>query len=210
MSDSLPQAYFDALYARDADPWGFRSRRYEADKYDDTVAALGDRRFGRAVEIGCSIGELTARLGQVCDALLGVDIAEAALRSARARNFASPRIRFARMRLPETSPTGPFDLIVLSEVLYYFSAEDRRRVADWAKGELRPGGLALLVHWLGETPDYPFTGDQAVEGFIQEATPGLTIVRQFRRDLYRIDLLRPTGSCDAAGAPPTGSDPATP
>ena len=154
MSDdqSLGGDYFDALYARDPDPWGFRIRPYEAAKYDDTVAALEGRRFRRGVEIGCSIGELTGRLGPACDALLGVDIAEAALAQARRRNADAPHIQFARMTIPAQVPPGRFDLIVLSEVLYYFSVEDLARVARWVCGVLEPGGAALLVHWLGETP----------------------------------------------------------
>ena len=190
--DSLPASYFDALYARDPDPWGFRTRDYERAKYDDTVAALEGRRFGRGVEVGCSIGELTARLAPSCDALLGVDIAEAALAQARSRNAAFAQVRFARMALPAERPQGPFDLIVLSEVLYYFSREDLVQVAGWACGAIAPGGTVLLVHWLGETPDYPLSGDQAVEAFVT-AAGRLTTDRRLRRDLYRLDRLRPTG-----------------
>jgi SAM-dependent methyltransferase len=203
MSDSLPDSYFDALYARDPDPWGFRTRTYEQDKYADTVAALEGQRFGRGVEIGCSIGELTARLGPTCDDLLGVDIAEAPLRLARTRNADTPHIHFARMQLPQATPEGSFDLIVLSEVLYYFGAADLAAVADWARAAIRPGGVVLLVHWLGETPDYPFTGDQAVEGFLKAAQPSLTTDRQWRRALYRIDRLRPRASAAATAVPPS-------
>jgi len=202
MSDSLPQAYFDALYAGDPDPWGFRTRPYEQGKYDDTIAALEGRRFKTAVEVGCSIGELTARLGEVCDQVLGVDIAEAPLRLARARNAGAPHIRFARMAMPGTIPKGRFDLIVLSEVLYYFSADDRAAMADWVATALTPDGTALLVHWLGETPDYPFTGDQAVEGFLNAAAAKLTIAQRWRRDLYRVDRLRRAASDDPEAAPP--------
>ena len=189
---SLPAGYFDDLYARDPDPWGFRTSDYERAKYDDTVAALEGRRFARAVEVGCSIGELTARLGPSCDALLGVDIAEAALEQARARNAQSDYITFARMTLPDERPTGRFDLIVLSEVLYYFSRPDLDRVAAWVTGALEPGGVALLVHWLGETPDYPLTGEEAVDAFLSATAPALTTDRRWRRELYRLDrLVRP-------------------
>ena len=196
---SLPASYFDALYARDEDPWGFRTRDYERGKYADTVAALDGRRFSRAVEVGCSIGELTARLAPQCDALLGVDIAEAALAQARRRNADAPQVRFARLALPDERPDGRFDLIVLSEVLYYFSRADLRRVAEWVGEALEPGGCALLVHWLGETPDYPLTGDTAVDAFLTDTAETLTTDRRLRRELYRIDRLTRSG---AAAAPP--------
>ncbi len=205
MSASLPKDYFDDLYARNPDPWGFRTRDYERGKYEDTVAALEGRRFRRAVEVGCSIGELTARLAPLCEDLLGLDIAEAPLALARARNASNPNVRFARMALPGERPQGRFDLIVLSEVLYYFGAEDLARVADWTAEALEPGGAALLVHWLGETPDYPFNGDEAVEGFLTRAGARLTTDRRWRRGLYRVDRLGRPGPDAPAGAPPAGA-----
>ena len=186
---SLPQGYFDDLYARTPDPWGLATRPYESEKYADTVAALDHRRFHRAVEVGCAIGELTARLAPCCDDLLGVDIAEAALAQARRRNAEAAQVRFARMALPGEQPAGRFDLIVLSEVLYYFGRSDLLRMAQWVEAALEPGGVVLLVHWLGETPDYPLTGDEAVQSFLRAAAATLTTDRRSRRELYRLDRL---------------------
>lgn len=189
---TLPASYFDSLYARDPDPWRFRTSDYERGKYADTVDALEGRRFRRGVEVGCSIGELTARLGGCCDVLLGLDVAEEALGAARRRNADAPNIRFQRLALPDERPEGAFDLIVLSEVLYYFDRADLARVADWTCGALEPGGVALLVHWLGETPDYPLSGDEAVEAFLEATGPRLTTDRRWRRERYRLDrLVRP-------------------
>ena len=204
MSDpaSLPQRYFDELYARTPDPWGLATRDYEQRKYVDTVAALDARRFACGVEVGCAIGELTAHLAGSCDALLGVDIAEAALQAARRRNAGSSQVRFARMALPRETPDGRFDLIVLSEVLYYFGRSDLAQVADWTRQSLEPGGVVLLVHWLGETPDYPLTGDEAVDGFLRAATPTLTTDRRWRRESYRLDRLVRAGRGDEADASP--------
>ncbi len=187
--ESLPGGYFDALYAGDADPWGFRTRDYERDKYKDTLKALDGRRFARGVELGCSIGELTAQLAPSCDALLGVDIAQAALDQAVTRNAHNEHVRFARMTLPEERPEGRFDLIVLSEVLYYFSRPDLEEVARWVASVLQPDGVALLVHWLGETPDYPATGEEAVEHFLTATSPALTTDLRWRRASYRLDRL---------------------
>lgn len=185
---SLSADYFDKLYARDPDPWRFRSSDYERDKYAATVAALEGRHFRRGVEVGCSIGELTARLAPSCDALLGVDIAEAALAAARDRNRDTPNVSFERLTMPGERPDGVFDLIVMSEVLYYFDGADLAQMAQWAQTALTPGGVLLLVHWLGETPDYPQTGDQAVEAFLKDL-PGLTTDRRLRQARYRLDRL---------------------
>ncbi|CAN5135571.1 class I SAM-dependent methyltransferase [soil metagenome] len=186
---SLPKAYFDALFAADPDPWGLKSRDYERDKYQDTLAALEGRRFRAGVEVGCASGELSAILAPSCESYLGLDIAEEPLRQARARNADQAGAAFARLTLPDERPEGRFDLIVLSEVLYYFSRADVAKMAAWARSALSDGGVVLLVHWLGETPDYPLTGDEAVEAFMTACGEGLTTDRRWRRALYRIDRL---------------------
>lgn len=59
---SLPPSYFDDLYQAKADPWGFETSEYEANKYAATLAALPNARYRSAFEIGGSIGVLTAKL----------------------------------------------------------------------------------------------------------------------------------------------------
>ena len=184
---SLDAAYFEAIYAADADPWRFASSDYERAKYTATLAALPRPHYARAFEIGCSIGVLTAQLAARCDALLAVDLAEAPLAAARARCAGLPGIAFRRMAVPAEWPDGAFDLILLSEVVYYLDAADLARLAGRVAAALVPGGEALLVHWTGET-DYPLSGDAAAEGFI--AAAGLSVIRQQRAEAYRLDLLR--------------------
>lgn len=187
---SLPPAYFDALYGRDPDPWGFATSPYEAGKYAATMAALPRERYASALEIGCSIGVLTGTLAQRCNAVVAVDVADAALVQARDRNAANPHVRFERGQFPTDLPPGDFDLILLSEMLYYL---DRPTLVDAALATLRlarPGADILLVHWLGPTPDYPLTGDQAAEHFIAALQPEAQLVSQTRAADYRIDLLR--------------------
>lgn len=186
MTASLPPAYFDALYARDPDPWRFATSTYERGKYAATLAALGSRRFTRALEVGCSIGVLTRALAPHCDALLSVDVAESALDQARARCADLPHVRFARMQVPREWPGGRFDLILLSEVVYYLCAEDVDALAARVRAGLRPGGCVLLVHWLGPT-NYPLSGDAATERFV--AAAGLPAVLQQRAEEYRLDRL---------------------
>lgn len=175
--------YFDALYAADTDPWQFATSPYEAEKYAATIGALPRRHFADALEVGCSIGVLTRELARFCDRLLAIDVADAALAQARAAN---PGVHFERRRVPQEWPVGRFDLIVLSEVLYYLDAPAIEDCASLAAGSLRPGGSALLVHYLGET-DYPQTGDEAASRFI--AACGLKPALAQRMPGYRIDRL---------------------
>jgi SAM-dependent methyltransferase len=186
--ESRAPAFFERLYAADPDPWGFATSAYEAEKYDATMAALGGRRFARGFEIGCSIGVLTARLALQCGALLAVDVAEAALAQARTRCAARGHVRFENRRMPADWPAGArFDLIVLSEVLYFLSPADIVLMAEHTMRAALPGGEILLVNYTGPI-DEPCSGDEAAERFI--AACGLKPRLQFAGETYRIDLLQ--------------------
>jgi cyclopropane fatty-acyl-phospholipid synthase-like methyltransferase len=184
---SLSAAYFDALYAAQNDPWGFASSPYEEAKYAATLEALGTEQFANAFEIGCSIGVLTRLLAKRCTRLLAVDVAEAALAQARRRCAGLDHVAFERLQVPGEWPSQNFDLILLSEMLYYLSPIDVARTARRSRDSLSAGGTVLLVHYVLPT-DYPCSGDAAAEIFIAEA--GLSIILQQRETAYRLDLLR--------------------
>ncbi len=183
---------FERLYAADPDPWRFASSRYERGKYAATLAALGDRRFAAGFEVGCSIGVFTRRLARRCDTLLAVDVAEAALAAARRRCDGLPGVRVERLRIPGEWPDGTFDLIVLSEVLYYLGTADISRAARRVAASLRPDGLALLVNWTGPT-DTPRTGNEAADLF-RSAAPTLRSLPAVSGAGYRLDLLGQTST----------------
>jgi SAM-dependent methyltransferase len=181
---SLDPAYFDGLYAADPDPWKFATSDYEREKYAATLAILPAGQFTQALEVGCSIGVFTRQLARRCEALLALDVAEAAL--ARARIDRPAHVEFARRRIPNEWPDGVFDLIVFSEMLYYLDRSDLALTAKHARAALAPGGFVLMVHFLGLT-NYPLSGDDAANAFIAETR--LTPVRQTRTPGYRLDLL---------------------
>lgn len=186
---SIPTAYFERMYAADPDPWRFAESGYERDKYDATIASLPRERYESALEIGCSIGVLTRRLAARCAALLAIDGARTPLQQARERCADLDHTRFADMRVPDEWPDGSFDLIVLSEVVYYLDRTDVRRLAARVSGSIAPGGDIVLVHWLGET-HYPLTGDEAAKTFIASMGQGAQPLVQVRHDAYRLDVLR--------------------
>ena len=162
MTPSVPTSHFDGLYAARADPWAYETSAYEADKYRASLAALPRERYGRALEVGCSIGVLTARLAERCDALVALDASAAPLARARARCAAHPHVEVRQARFPTATFRGPFDLAVVSEVGYYLSAADLGRARNRLAALAAPGAHLLLVHWLGSTGG-PLTAD-AVHG----------------------------------------------
>jgi predicted TPR repeat methyltransferase len=188
--DSLPPRYFEEMFAGTPDPWEFETSPYEQAKYAHTIAALGDRRYRKALEIGCANGVLTQRLASLCEDLMAIDVSETALASADARCAALPAVHFARLAFPGQTPHGaPFDLIVLSEVAYYWDEADLALAACRLLDLLAPGGDLILVHWTGET-DYPQTGDGAVDALQRAMAGGVQAVLQERQAQYRLDLWR--------------------
>ena len=186
---SIEPAYFEALYQDKGDPWAFETSAYEAAKYDETLAVLPAERFANVLEVGCANGVLTARLGARCDALLAVDVSETALAAARARCADQPNIAIEQRRLPAEAPMGRFDLVLLSEVVYYWDSADIVALAAYLRDAVPSGGHLLLVHWIGET-DYPKSGDDAVAELRAALGDLVAIVRSDRHDAYRLDLWR--------------------
>jgi SAM-dependent methyltransferase len=156
---TLPPSYFEAMYAESPDPWGFTTRWYERRKYAMTVAALPRERYRRGFEPGCSIGVLTALLAERCEQLLATDIVPTAVETAKQRLARCEGVDVAELAVPHDWPQGQFDLIVLSEIGYYLSADDLELMLDRVVASLEPGGTLVAVHWRHPVADYPLRGD---------------------------------------------------
>jgi SAM-dependent methyltransferase len=179
---SLPGSYFDDMYAAADDPWGFEARWYERRKYALTLSALPKERYRRGFEPGCSIGVLSGMLAERCDALLASDVAAAAVEQARRRLADRDGVDVAQLSMPADWPDGDFDLIVLSEMAYYFSRGDLAELLRRAAGSLTGDGTLLACHWRHPVADYPLSGDE-VHAAIAEL-PGLErTVRHVEADL---------------------------
>ncbi len=189
MRKSLPTDYFDQLYQKNGDPWDFEHSGYEKEKYAATLAALPNAVYQNAFEIGCSIGVLTQQLVLRCKKLLAVDGSEIPLKSAMKRLQQEPHVHFAKMCIPEDFPQDQFDLILVSEVGYYWSMEDLEKAKRLMINSLLPGGHLLLVHWILPT-NYPLTGDQVHDeiGKPNHNTESLQHLYAHRTEQYRLDL----------------------
>jgi LmbE family N-acetylglucosaminyl deacetylase/SAM-dependent methyltransferase len=159
-SGALGSEYFDAAYERRADPWGFETRWYENRKRALTLASLPAERYESTLEIGCSIGVLTEQLAARSAALLAVDISQTAVDRARQRLASASHVSVERMDVGRRFPERHFDLVVLSEVGYYFDLDTLGQVLDKIERSLGPTGTLIVCHWRHDVDDYPLSGDE--------------------------------------------------
>lgn len=192
-------AVFEELHRGDADPWRTATSWYEARRRALALAVLPRERVGSVLEVGCSVGELTAALSDRADHVLGVDVSETAL-AAAARRCAGRSVHFERLRVPEQWPDGSFDVVVLSEVGYFLSGAELAETLWRACRSLTADGALLLVHWRHEVDGWPLDGAE-VHGAAGRvaAEHDLTLATRVVDDDVLLDLYRPRRRRTLAG-----------
>ncbi|MFB7664023.1 SAM-dependent methyltransferase [Kitasatospora sp. NPDC056138] len=188
MSESgTPGAYFAHMHADHDDPWRLADRWYEHRKHALTVAALPRPVYRSAFEPGCSVGVLSGLLAARCQALLSCDREKRAVAQARQRLADQPHVCVERRVLPEDWPQGSFDLIVLYELMYYFTSVVAADVLDRAVHALEPGGTLVLVHWRRVVADHVRSAD-AVHQQVR-AHPALVRIAAHAEPDFLLDVL---------------------
>ncbi len=100
-------------------------------------------------EAGCATGMLTERLAARCDHLLAVDLVPRAVACTRERVARHAHVEVATANLPTDWPTERrFDLVVLSEIGYFFAPDAWHETAQRAADALTDAGVILACHWL--------------------------------------------------------------
>lgn len=185
---SKPPAYFTAMYRRNRDPWRMRTSAYEQSKYRATIALLAQRQFRNALEVGCSVGVLTRLLAAHADRVVAIDVDDLPLRLARKRCWGRSNVAFRKLVVPGEWPSGIFDLVVLSEVLYFLNPTDITAAAERVIASTRRNALVVLVNWLGPV-DGPCDGDTAAHLFILASASAFGSRLSRRTPQYRMDVL---------------------
>ncbi len=152
---------FEALYRERPDPWQVGSSFYEQRKLGVVLAALGRPRYRAGWDPACGTGHLAAGLAERCDTVLATDVAETAVRLAAVTCAESPNVTLRPWRFPvDGSPpsTGPFDLVVLSEFLYYLGDDERAEIGSLVDAATTADAELLAVHWRPEPHDAWLSG----------------------------------------------------
>ncbi|WP_313739080.1 SAM-dependent methyltransferase [Pseudomonas sp.] len=157
---SVDADYFASLYTDNDDPWAFRTRWYERRKRDLMMACLPHQRYARIFEPACANGELSALLAERCERLVCQDLDPTAVALARTRLSGFEHVSVQQARMPQDWPEQRFDLIVLSEVGYYLSAQDWRQVIERSRASLTDDGGLLACHYRHPIEGCPQDGPQ--------------------------------------------------
>ena len=186
---TLRPTHFDALYERDPDPWGYRSRWYERRKHELTVAALPCERYRCGFEPGCSNGALAARLAGRCDRLISADMSTPALDIARESLAAFPNVEVRHLHVPAQWCDECVDLVVCSELGYYLTPEQLDEFIDRVRASIEPGGHLLAVHWRGDADDFAYPGGAARVHEKLVGAPGFEPVVRLTDPEFMLDIV---------------------
>lgn len=111
---------------------------------------------GRILEIGCGHGLFCTYLALTGSGrtVVGVDIDRAKIEQAQrvGEQFAGGRLRFAVATSGTVEP-GPWDAIVVIDMLYLLPADQQRDLLLAAAAQLAPGGV-LLIKEMGTAPEW--------------------------------------------------------
>lgn len=149
----IDPAGFEALFRSNIDPWDYAASPFEAYKRGVLLHACGTRIRARGLELACAIGETTRRLAPRCLRLLAVDSSATALAEAASRTRGHRNVTLRQALLPRQMPHGPFDLVVVSEILYYLRPNDLRTLVPRLRAALAPGGRLVILHHLKDFSD---------------------------------------------------------
>lgn len=149
----IDAAGFERRYRENLDPWSYESSPFEAFKRAALLRACGSRPFGRALELACGTGVTSRALAPRCLRLTATDASPTAIAAARRLSRGLPGLTYREGLLPRALPTGPFDLIVISEILYYLPRHDLALLLSRVERALAPGGRIVLLHHLIDFDD---------------------------------------------------------
>ena len=196
-SDSYSANYFDAIYSDNLDPWQYQTRWYEKRKRDIGLAILPQASYINGIELGCGNGIFSEQLAQRCHSLLSIDGNNQAVDLAKQHLVALANVKVIQGIIPEIlftlktstlnsnnlksnfpSNNSPFDLIVISEILYYLSLADIDKVIAWVEQNLALGGTLLCCHWRYAIDGFDLTGETVHERLNQTLNKNLALTHQ--------------------------------
>jgi SAM-dependent methyltransferase len=157
--DERARAFFDDLWRR-GDFWDLERSEFERAKYLRQLAILGERPCPRVLEVGCGAGAFTRLLAQIAGRVVALDVSPTAIERAQAAGAQSGTVEYRVANVMDYDPhaDGPWDLVVMSETIYYLGWLYPFFDVGWLAFQLfeatREGGRLLMANTCGGVEDY--------------------------------------------------------
>lgn len=152
--DGTAVSEFEHKYQFETEPWSYNHRAAEMLRHEYVAQTLKTVQPGakRVLDLGCSLGQLSQKLGEVYPTIVSLDVSLTAVLQAR-KNLAHCRADYTFVVASAAAlPFGDnsFDCVVASDGLHAW--EISRHVQKKAIGEieriLQPGAFVLLTDYL--------------------------------------------------------------
>lgn len=153
------EAAFEERWSR-GDPWDVAQSALDQASYARQIELLSDRRYERALEIGCGAGAFTRLLAPLARDLVALDIAPSAIERARAGGDALANVEFRAANIVDLDPVaeGPWDVVVMSETIYclgwLYSLFEVGWLAERLLEGMREDGRFLMANTYGRPSDH--------------------------------------------------------
>lgn len=187
---------FDVIYQNEVDPWAIGTAWYERRKRTILMACLPQEGYRYALELGCGRGHTTAVLARRCDTVRAIDLSLTAVHECRRRMNESgiTNAEIEQLRLPWYWPLSSHrspDLLVVSELAYYFSDFELDSLIERCIRSLSIGGHWVMCHYR-----LPFHDRRQETDPMHEVIDGnarLKRVVMYSEESFRLDVWQRTG-----------------
>jgi len=177
--------FFEAKYRTKPDPWNFSGSDYEQQRYKSILKILDNQTYHYAYEPGCSIGILTRELATRCDYVEAIDFSETAVQLAKKHCDGLNNVTVLKASIREYRPAQRPDLIILSEIGYYFTVAEWTEILENLISYYRRPATLIACHWLGKSEDHVMSGDEVHK--IIDHYSYLNLITRLRFDDFRLD-----------------------
>ncbi|WP_087724502.1 class I SAM-dependent methyltransferase [Pandoraea sp. PE-S2T-3] len=142
---------FESMYRDDLDPWSAGISWYERRKRTMLMASLPHEGYHHALELGCGTGHATRLLALRCATVRAVDISPTAIAecSRVLAQDGTSNVQLEGLCLPDAWPSmtdESVDLVIVSELSYYFSDKDLETFVTRCLQSLAIDGDWVMCH----------------------------------------------------------------
>ncbi len=113
-----------------SDSWGYFGDAGHQVRAERILAAFPDWPITNVLELGCAEGFLTEQLLARGISVTACDLSDEAVRRARERCHAYSHVTLVVQDIRRNLPRGQFDVCLLSDVLYYLSPSEIRKLSE--------------------------------------------------------------------------------